>query len=330
MNIFSQFNIVDLIILGILAYFIWSGYEQGFVLGVLNFARTVAAFLLSLVFYPQLGDFLSSRFHLTSVVGSVVAFALILIIVEILLGFIISLVHASLFKFLFKFRPLYFADRILGIIPSLAIGLILITTFTLLPLILPIGAQFKNPIEQSFWGKTVIPKAIAYEPAIETLFKRLPTRNLIYIVTKEPESDEVIPIDIPKYTTLKADLMGEEKMLKLLNFERVSRGLPALMMDMKLVAVARAHSTDMLKRGYFSHYSPEKLSPFDRMDQAKIEYTLAGENLAYAPTVEIGHEGLMNSKGHRENILKDGFKKVGIGVIDAGLYGKMFTQDFTD
>lgn len=330
MNLLSQFNIVDLIILGVVVYFIWSGYEQGFVLGVLNFTRTVAAFFLSLIYYPQLGDIISRHFHLAIVVGQVVSFALILVIVEVLLGFIISFVHGSIFKFLFKIKTLYLADRILGIIPSLAIGLILITTFTLLPLILPIGSQFKNPIEHSIWGKTAIPRAIALEPTLESLFRRLPTRNLIYIVTKEPESDESIPIDIPKYTTLKPNPDDEETMLKLLNAERSLKGLSTVKMDGKLVEVARAHSTDMLKRGYFSHYTPEKLSPFDRMDKSNIDYNLAGENLAYAPTVEIAHEGLMNSKGHRENILKDGFKKVGIGVIDAGLYGKMFTQDFSD
>ena len=30
------------------------------------------------------------------------------------------------------------------------------------------------------------------------------------------------------------------------------------------------------------------------------------------------------------NILKDGFRRVGIGVMDGGIYGKMFVQEFTD
>jgi uncharacterized protein YkwD len=41
-------------------------------------------------------------------------------------------------------------------------------------------------------------------------------------------------------------------------------------------------------------------------------------------------QGLLNSPGHRANILNGNFKKVGIGVMDAGVYGKMFVQEFTD
>jgi len=38
----------------------------------------------------------------------------------------------------------------------------------------------------------------------------------------------------------------------------------------------------------------------------------------------------MDSPGHRANILRPDFRKVGIGVIDGGAYGKMFVQVFTD
>jgi uncharacterized protein YkwD len=66
------------------------------------------------------------------------------------------------------------------------------------------------------------------------------------------------------------------------------------------------------------------------MTESGVQYMLAGENLAYAPTVEIAHKGLMNSPGHRENILRPEFGRIGIGVIDGGIYGKMFTQNFGD
>jgi len=38
----------------------------------------------------------------------------------------------------------------------------------------------------------------------------------------------------------------------------------------------------------------------------------------------------MNSPGHRANILGASFRRVGIGVIDGGVYGEMFVQEFTD
>jgi uncharacterized protein YkwD len=59
-----------------------------------------------------------------------------------------------------------------------------------------------------------------------------------------------------------------------------------------------------------------------------VHYRYAGENLAGAPTVERAHTGLMNSQGHRANILNPNYTRIGVGVIDGGRYGKMFTQHF--
>ena len=111
---------------------------------------------------------------------------------------------------------------------------------------------------------------------------------------------------------------------------RVRQGLPPVSFDDKLRDVARAHSKDMFKRGYFSHYTLEGLSPFDRMEDAQITYQYAGENLALAPTTPFAMQGLMNSPGHRANILNPNFNKVGIGVIDGGIFGKMYSQEFSD
>jgi uncharacterized protein YkwD len=94
--------------------------------------------------------------------------------------------------------------------------------------------------------------------------------------------------------------------------------------------VARAYSADMFARGYFSHLDPDGKSPFDRMRAGDVEFGTAGENLALAPTLKLAHQGLMNSPGHRANILKPEYRTVGIGIVDGGAYGLMVTQDFTD
>ncbi|MCL4365722.1 CAP domain-containing protein, partial [Patescibacteria group bacterium] len=119
-------------------------------------------------------------------------------------------------------------------------------------------------------------------------------------------------------------------MFELVNKERTGRGLKALVFDQKLQAVARGHSGDMFKKGYFSHYSLEGKTVADRALNASVDFLVIGENLAYAPSVELAHKGLMNSEGHRANILSPDFNKVGIGVLDGGIYGKMFTQVFSD
>ena len=59
----------------------------------------------------------------------------------------------------------------------------------------------------------------------------------------------------------------------------------------------------------------------------------AGENLAWgAPSLSARRTARlwMRSPGHRANILSPDYTRVGIGVADAGMHGKVFAQDFAD
>lgn len=120
----------------------------------------------------------------------------------------------------------------------------------------------------------------------------------------------------------------EQQMINLVNQERTSRGLAALSVDMRLVKVARMKSQDMINNNYFGHQSPVYGSPFDLLKAQGITYHAAGENLAGNPSVENAHTGLMNSAGHRANILNTNFTKIGIGIVKGGPYGLMITQEF--
>ena len=148
-------------------------------------------------------------------------------------------------------------------------------------------------------------------------------------MTVKPESNELVNL---RFTVQNGtiDEEAEQEMFRLVNTERTKAGLELLAFDNQLRDVARNHSTDMFKRGYFSHYTPDGVSPFDRMNNEDIEYIYAGENLALAPSTQLAMQGLMNSPGHRANILNPNFKKIGVGVIDGGIYGKMYSQEFTN
>jgi hypothetical protein len=119
-------------------------------------------------------------------------------------------------------------------------------------------------------------------------------------------------------------------MLNLVNKERRSNGLNALEIDPKLQLMARRYSQEMIDNDFFSHTSPISGELLDRVTKAGVTdgWLLAGENLAGAPTVESAFQGLMNSPTHKENILETKYTHVGIGSIDGGPYGKMFSQEF--
>jgi uncharacterized protein YkwD len=122
----------------------------------------------------------------------------------------------------------------------------------------------------------------------------------------------------------------ESALVGLVNQARAAAGLPALVVDMEMVAVARAHSQDMAVRDFFSHVNPDGDDPFDRMSAAGIEFGYAGENLAMTWSVTHAHELLMNSPGHRANILGEHYARIGIGAYRVNADRVYFTQLFAD
>lgn len=121
----------------------------------------------------------------------------------------------------------------------------------------------------------------------------------------------------------------EVQLFDLTNAARVRRGLPFLTWEEDAADTARNHSLDMAKQNYFSHENKQGESPFDRMEADGISFRAAGENLAYGQSSSIfAHEGLMNSLGHRENILLNSYNHLGIGVAFNEKNQPYYTENF--
>ncbi|MGA9227337.1 MAG: CAP domain-containing protein, partial [Mesobacillus sp.] len=121
----------------------------------------------------------------------------------------------------------------------------------------------------------------------------------------------------------------EYQLFDLTNAARVKNGLGVLTWDDPVKETARKHSLDMAENNYFSHTNLEGESPFDRMAEDNITFAVAGENLAYGQFSSIfAHEGLMNSLGHRENILKPDYELLGVGVAFGPKFEPYFTENF--
>ncbi|KAB7706540.1 serine protease [Bacillus aerolatus] len=121
----------------------------------------------------------------------------------------------------------------------------------------------------------------------------------------------------------------EYQLFDLTNADRVNHHLPVLKWDNKVKETARKHSMDMAEQSYFSHTNLKGQSPFDRMKEDEIFFTTAGENLAYGQFSSIfAHEGLMNSLGHRENILRPEYRFLGVGVAFNEESQPYYTENF--
>ena len=126
--------------------------------------------------------------------------------------------------------------------------------------------------------------------------------------------------------------------LCLLNAERAREGLPPLARDARLDDAAQAHAEDMGRRRFYAHDNPSGLSPDRRMRAAGYDGSATGENIhwgvgRHATPARIMRDW-MNSPGHRANILRRSFTRVGIGVASeppqfgAGHVVGVYVQNF--
>ncbi len=132
-------------------------------------------------------------------------------------------------------------------------------------------------------------------------------------------------------------------MLDLINAERLAAGRDPLALELVLNTSAETHSDWMLDTDLFSHTGAGGSTGGDRIVAAGFDLDGAwawGENIAYRSTggdpgyldeVAALHDALMDSPGHRANILSENFDYVGIGIEIGefnGFEAVMITQNF--
>ena len=329
LSFLNGFNWVDGIILVVALVYIIQGLSLGFVQSIIDFFGFVVSFIAGLKFYGAIASLLTKFITIPSGFSKALGF----LIVAVISGLIISLILKTIINAAFSNSskaPEFIkkTNSILGIIPSLASALILLSFILSLIISFPFSSFLKSSISSSKIGSVLVQKTQGFESNIQKVFGGALNETLNFL-TVEPQDNAIVKLQF-QTNNLKTDKISERKMIAMVNQERLSRGLSSLDLDTNLRDVGRNHCTDMFQRGYFSHYTPEGLSPFDRMAKFDISFTYAGENLAFSPSVELAMQGLMQSPGHKANILSSNFGKIGIGVIDGGIYGEMFCQEFTD
>lgn len=183
---------------------------------------------------------------------------------------------------------------------------------------LPVSAKAAPLTHTVAKGDTMWKIAVRYEVGLDELKRANPhiaNPALIY------------PGDVLYIPTLDTTVASyEAEVVRLVNEERMARGLKPLSQNWELSRVARYKSQDMKDNRYFSHTSPVYGSPYQMMRSFGISYRSAGENIAMGyRTPKAVVNGWMNSAGHRANILSAAFTEIGVGyVADGGYWTQMF------
>lgn len=151
----------------------------------------------------------------------------------------------------------------------------------------------------------------------------------IYVGGGHPLIPDYFETNNDTLNTSKIDLAAARvEMLDYINDARQEHGFSTLELDDDLNILSQLHSEDMATNNFFSHINLQGESPSDRRKKLNIP-TEVSENLGKAPSIRYGHEGLMRSAIHRENILDKDWSKVGLGFAK-DKYGYIYiTQEYS-
>lgn len=320
----SRLPWVDIAFVAMAAWYMRIGYRRGFFVSAFDAFGFFAGFMTTLLLYAPAAALVSSSYGVPRQFAKPLAFFALLVATEFVSNKLAVLIYRKI--------PLAVrtakVNRTLGIIPGFLDAAFTAAIVLSLLLALPMPQGLKDAILGSPTGAASVRVSALIDAKFSNIFGGAIKETLTFVTVRQGSQDSV---DLRFHTDgYAADAVAEGRMLALVNAERAERGLRPLVADAALVTLARAHSADMLSRGYFAHVDPEGRQPSGRADAAGFAYRVYGENLALAPDVPLAHQGLMDSPGHRANILAAEFGRIGIGIQDAGIYGIMVTQNFAD
>lgn len=316
-------NWVDLIIIVILGLFALESMGKPFIIVLWDLLGFLTSLFISLKFYNILSEQLEKFFSLPHSLANVLSFIISWYLIEIMI-FLFARILVGKLKDFGRFP----SDTVISVVPALLRGFIFLSVILVLIATFPIQPRLKKEVDNSKLGSFILAKTYQLESPLKNVFGGLANDTLTFL-TIRPQSQQKVNLGFTN-SEFFYDENLEEEMVKLVNQERVSRGSKPLIFRLELREVGRRHSADMFVRGYFAHYSPEGLDVADRASALGINFLVIGENLAYAPTLQAAHNGLINSPGHRANILSEDYHKIGIGIANTEGYGMMITQVFSN
>ena len=305
------------------------GWMRGFVKELMDLVGMLLGAVLGLGFSAQAGRFIESWSGASPGASRVVGgFALFM------LAGLAASVGAHYLGKVFNRTGLKTSNRLLGSVFAFGWGWVVATVVLAVVLLLPLPDSWEEALGESTLATAVTDPE---QPALRAFHSMTGDRSLSSALSLDAllhdqnvvvGPDEVFPIDPASAEDLERVSAFEQRIFELIDLERREAGLRPLAWNQRLADVGHGHANEMYIDGYFAHESTITGSVVDRVDAVGINYRLVGENLALAATPEIAHQGLMESQGHRENILRADFREVGIAVVEGPL-GLMVVQVFT-
>lgn len=320
-------NWIDLIIIFYLLIHIIGGMRRGLFSIFVSLISFILALVIAFFTYAYSATFFIENFGIDNSYANVLGFFANVFVIKIVIFLVVYKILSGITS------PITnsFLNRLAGGLVLFIYGLVIVFLIFSITLSFSLPDFMNKQICSSTAGKFVESDPLRLNDKFKNIFGNVlktTIEKFDFLTVRTGENEN---IELPfKVSDLKIDEQMEIEMLEMVNYERTLSGLSVLVIDEKAREAARKHGKDMFENGYFSHEDINGGSHDDRMRETGTEFVMSGENLALSQDLESAHKGLMNSPGHRKNILHPFFHRVGIGVIDGGEYGIIFVQNFAD
>jgi uncharacterized protein YkwD/uncharacterized membrane protein required for colicin V production len=321
---FTNATLVDALVLVLIGLYVLEDIRNGILYGLVQLAGLLLSLLAALLFYSAVATQLVDRVGLGYGLAKPLAFGGVWLLSDLLYSATIRRMTALASRDVARSS----IGRTLGVVTGLARGVVVATLLLAIVAALPLPEPITSAVAESRIGSRLAGRGENVQRALGGVLGDA-VQESISLLTVRPDSSERVDLSF-RVASPRIDADAEGQLLALVNRARAENGLDPVTIDPTIREVGRAYAVRMFQEGFFAHVDPNGATPFDRMRTGGVTFRAAGENLALAPTVQIAHDGLMNSPGHRANILNPRYRRVGIGVADGGMHGKMFVQNFAD
>jgi len=324
----SNQQYLDIFMYVFMLYFIYLGWKKGAIFQIFYLFSLLIAVSISFRYSDEIGTYISSwlnsNLQLSEVFGGVIIFVAILTLASFLHNLLNNLIKTS-----------DLGSKALGAAISLLVSnLILTLIFTGLN-ILNLPALFENSVKDSNLVNFYVSPDGSPQQTLEVIIGTdlLKVVNRINYLTGKSSVviDDDGCLEIPRYN--ESNLQSRQdfsiEIYNLLSLERQNENVDGLELNQILSNVAQAYAYEMYLGGFWCHQNPNNGENVnERLSKAGFPFTNVGENLAIASTIRSGHQSFMQSESHRNTILDNEFRRVGIGVV-SGPIGLIIVQVFS-
>ena len=319
---------IELFVYIFIVFFVINGWKKGFLLQFFYLMVLLISIALSFRYSDQVGSYISSWFNsniqLSEIFGGVLIFITVLTVSSFFQNFLVN-----------NKKQRDVGNKLLGGSVSLLVSNLILTLIFTITSIISVPQFFEDTIENSnlvsFYTDTSGTPQQALELITGTDLIKVESRIKDLTGKSSVVVGEQGCIEIPKYSLSNLSNNNEQKdeLYALLLTERSNQNLAPLELSEKLSDIALNYAYTMYQDGFWCHKNPKNGELVgDRLSKQGFPYIDIGENLALSSSVRSGHISLMNSESHKNTILDNEFKRVGIGIV-SGPLGLIIVQIFS-